>query len=236
VLLHKESKTNGVIVAIMFGLVFLMIAHALLIGGKASASLVGIQKCTAAYWGGYWAIFPVFVLVNVAVGYYLIRENNVKEQLGYPFQEGDIHWTPRTTLIISTICVVAGILSSLLGIGGGMVISPLLLQFNVLPEVTAATSSFMIMFTALAAVVQYIIAGRIVLDYGVYFATVGVVSSVLGQTTLTWFIRKYKKQSLLVFITAFIISASTVLLFISGLQTIITQYQAGVSMGFHGLC
>jgi hypothetical protein len=92
------------------------------------------------------------------------------------------------------------------------------------------------MFTALAAVVQYIIAGRIVLDYGVYFATVGVVSSVLGQTTLTWFIRKYKKQSLLVFITAFIISASTVLLFISGLQTIITQYQAGVSMGFHGLC
>jgi hypothetical protein len=38
------------------------------------------------------------------------------------------------------------------------------------------------MFTALAAVVQYIIAGRIVLDYGVYFATVGVVSSVLGQT------------------------------------------------------
>lgn len=89
VLLHKESKTNGVIVAIMFGLVFLMIAHALLIGGKASASLVGIQKCTAAYWGGYWAIFPVFVLVNVAVGYYLIRENNVKEQLGYPFQVGD---------------------------------------------------------------------------------------------------------------------------------------------------
>jgi uncharacterized membrane protein YfcA len=236
VLLHKESKTNGVIVAIMFGLVFLMIAHALLIGGKASASLVGIQKCTAAYWGGYWAIFPVFVLVNVAVGYYLIRENNVKEQLGYPFQEGDIHWTPRTTLIISTICVVAGILSSLLGIGGGMVISPLLLQFNVLPEVTAATSSFMIMFTALAAVVQYIIAGRIVLDYGVYFATVGVVSSVLGQTTLTWFIRKYKKQSLLVFITAFIISASTVLLFISGLQTIITQFQAGVSMGFHSFC
>ncbi len=85
-LLHKESKTNGVIVAIMFGLVFLMIAHALLIGGKASASLVGIQKCTPAYWGGYWAIFPVFVLVNIAVGYYLIRENNLKEQLGYPFQ------------------------------------------------------------------------------------------------------------------------------------------------------
>lgn len=92
------------------------------------------------------------------------------------------------------------------------------------------------MFTALAAVVQYIIAGRIVLDYGVYFAAVGVLSSVLGQSTLTWFIRKYKKQSLLVFITAGIISASTVLLFISGLQTIITQYQAGVSMGFHGLC
>ena len=86
VLLHRESKTNGVIVAIMFGLVLLMIAHSLLIGGKASASLVGIQKCSAAYWGGYWAIFPLFVVVNIAVGYYLIRENNVKEQLGYPFQ------------------------------------------------------------------------------------------------------------------------------------------------------
>jgi hypothetical protein len=86
VLLHKESKTNGVIVTIMFGLVLLMIIHALLIGGKASASLVGIQKCTAAYWGGYWSIFPIFVLVNIAVGFYLVRQNHVKEQLGYPFQ------------------------------------------------------------------------------------------------------------------------------------------------------
>lgn len=37
---------------------------------------------------------------------------------------------------------------SLLGIGGGMITGPLLLEMGVLSQVTAATSSFMVLFTS----------------------------------------------------------------------------------------
>ena len=59
-------------------------------------------------------------------------------------QEGDIHWTIDRMTLISCVSVAAGILASLLGIGGGMILSPLMLSLGVLPEVTSATSTFMI--------------------------------------------------------------------------------------------
>lgn len=40
------------------------------------------------------------------------------------------------------------IFHSLLGISGGMIIGPLLLEMDVLSQVTAATSMFMVLFTA----------------------------------------------------------------------------------------
>jgi uncharacterized membrane protein YfcA len=38
----------------------------------------------------------------------------------------------------------AGLLAGLLGIGGGTIFGPLMLEFKIQPEVAAATSSFMI--------------------------------------------------------------------------------------------
>lgn len=59
-------------------------------------------------------------------------------------QPGDVRWTWQRTLLSGLVSVGAGVISSLVGIGGGMILGPLLLSFGVLPDVTAATSSFMI--------------------------------------------------------------------------------------------
>ncbi len=53
-------------------------------------------------------------------------------------------WTNKSTAVVASIAFVAGVISSLLGIGGGMVLSPIMLELEVLPEITASTSSFMI--------------------------------------------------------------------------------------------
>jgi uncharacterized membrane protein YfcA len=53
-------------------------------------------------------------------------------------------WTPVTTFFMTLISFFAGILAGLLGIGGGILFGPVMLEYGVLPEVAAATSSFMI--------------------------------------------------------------------------------------------
>ncbi len=60
------------------------------------------------------------------------------------FQEGDIKWTVPTTVIIALVAVAAGMVSALVGIGGGMILGPVMLELGILPDIVAATSSFMI--------------------------------------------------------------------------------------------
>lgn len=48
--------------------------------------------------------------------------------------------------------LAAGFLAGVLGIGGGMVVGPLLISYGVLPDCTTATSSFMIVFSSSIAI------------------------------------------------------------------------------------
>jgi Sulfite exporter TauE/SafE len=65
-------------------------------------------------------------------------------------EEGDIEWTPRTTLSYPAACSFAGVIAGMFGVGGGIVKGPLMLHLGVLPEVAAATSATMILFTSCA--------------------------------------------------------------------------------------
>jgi uncharacterized membrane protein YfcA len=65
-------------------------------------------------------------------------------------EEGAIEWTPRTTLSYPAACSFAGVIAGMFGVGGGIVKGPLMLHLGVLPEVAAATSATMILFTSCA--------------------------------------------------------------------------------------
>ena len=59
--------------------------------------------------------------------------------MGYPFVDGDIHWewawTSSSVWMYMAWAFGAGVVAGLVGIGGGMVLGPLMLQMNVLPQV-----------------------------------------------------------------------------------------------------
>ena len=63
-------------------------------------------------------------------------------------------WDKRAIVRYPSLCMFAGVAAGLLGIGGGMVKGPLLLEMGVLPQVASATSATMILFTASATTIQ----------------------------------------------------------------------------------
>ena len=59
--------------------------------------------------------------------------------------EGDIAWDRQRAAQCMRWTLCAGIVAGLVGVGGGMLLGPLMLQMGVLPQVSAATTGTMIL-------------------------------------------------------------------------------------------
>eukprot|EP01122_Echinamoeba_exundans_P005926 TRINITY_DN1610_c0_g1_i2.p1 TRINITY_DN1610_c0_g1~~TRINITY_DN1610_c0_g1_i2.p1 ORF type:complete len:411 (-),score=49.86 TRINITY_DN1610_c0_g1_i2:435-1667(-) len=221
----------------LVGILALVCLHSFIVGGKSSKiSPIGIQRCSGLYWALFITIFPILGYI----AYWAVqRAARIYEEYvasGAQPVEGDVSWTLQRAGLVSGGSVLAGIMSSSLGIGGGMVLGPIMLELGMLPDVTAATSSFMILFTAWSGVFQYLVAKRVRLDYAIFFGLCGIVSSVLGQTALDYMVKKHGRKSIIVFTAIFIISLSAILLTYTSGRSIYWNIQAGADMGFRSYC
>jgi len=72
--------------------------------------------------------------------------------------------------------------------------------------------------------------------YGAWFAMFGFFASIVGQVVFAYLLRKYKKQSVVVFSIAAILGLSAVLLGINGIVAIVEDLELKKPMGFRPLC
>uniref|UniRef100_A0A6B2L2X6 Membrane transporter protein n=1 Tax=Arcella intermedia TaxID=1963864 RepID=A0A6B2L2X6_9EUKA len=234
--MYEDEKRNPFMKQlILLSSLILVVVHSLFIGGRGK-SVIGIGPCSALYWSMFMLIFPILFLITFMTVRYLLLSEKLKKALDYKYLPGDIHWNKKNSGIISLLSFGAGILSSLLGIGGGMILSPLMLELNVLPAVTAATSVCMIFFTSSSASVQYAILSRILWDYGGVLFVIGLFSGIIGQLGLSWIVKKYKKMSLIIFTVVLIIGCSTILLGVTGGLRVLNKMRHSAYMGFNHYC
>merc|ERR1712232_513509 len=130
----------------------------------------------------------------------LLRSVKQKSALGLTALPGDLQWTPRTTAIYPAFAVLAGVLAGLLGIGGGMVLGPLLVALGCPPQPVAATSAYVVFITATSGLCQVCIFGTLPYDYAGLFAFVGFLSTFVGQTLVDYVVKKFKKDAVVVLI------------------------------------
>ena len=98
-----------------------------------------------------------------------------KVQSNYEFLEGDIKWTTKYVTLIPLIFFTAGLVAGLLGIGGGLVVGPLLLEMGVNPLVSVATSSFTVLLTGSSTAIQFLIMGVVSWDYFIWYFVAGIL-------------------------------------------------------------
>merc|ERR1712113_277017 len=120
------------------------------------------------------------------------------------------------------VAILAGILAGLLGIGGGMVLGPLLVALGCLPQPVAATSAYVVFITATSGLCQVCIFGTLPYDYAALFATVGVISTFVGQTLVDFVVKKFRKDAIVVLIIGVIMLIALVLMTLAGLREFFT--------------
>ncbi|KAF4140271.1 hypothetical protein GN958_ATG10538 [Phytophthora infestans] len=135
------------------------------------------------------------------------------------------------------VCTTAGVAAGLLGI---MVKGPIMLEAGVLPAVQSATASFMILFTASSTTLQFAINGQFPgefqFDYMAWFALVGFVGGFCGLKCVGYFVKKYKRESIMVYMLATTIGLSALAMGYIGLRSTLADIESGVHLGFHGIC
>jgi len=177
-------------------------------GGKEGSFLV--QCDSLEYWSIKLSTIPLLTLVAWYCGRELVRRDNLKVRSGYRFQPSEMQWTNRAALRYPIVCITAGIAAGLLGIGGGMLKGPIMLEMGLPPQVVAATAAYMLFWTTASTSIQFGIMDEMLWDYGALLFAVGLVSSIAGQEVLSWFVAKYKKQYFITILIALVIGSSTI--------------------------
>jgi uncharacterized membrane protein YfcA len=99
------------------------------------------------------------------------------------------------------IAVGAGALAGLIGMGGGFLLNPLLLEIGIQPQVAAATSALMVLFSSSSATVAFAFDGRLDITLAAIFGSVCFLFGFLGVTTLSKVVKK-RGASAVVFLLA----------------------------------
>jgi uncharacterized membrane protein YfcA len=234
-IVERESKQIPRLLMIM-GMFILIVILSLIRGGKAGAvSIVGIKTCSGEYWAVTVLLFIILIIIALIVGYILNSQYEEKVTCDYVFVDGDIEWTGRNVYLYPALSAFAGMCGGLLGIGGGMVMGPLLLELGMLPENTQATSATTVMITSGAAMFQFLFLGMLIPDYGLFFALLGFIATFFGQTFLNYLVKKYNTTSFIVFSIALVMIIAVILMAIAGIIRIVVEVESGGG-GFSSLC
>merc|ERR1712070_412298 len=187
----------------------------------------GVACMSFTYWLVLLLPIPFCLVVTIVTNIFLFKNQELKENLGYPFQEGDVMWTGGSAVLCPLVCLLAGLFAGMFGVGGGIVQGPVMLEMGVLPEVAAATTAFLILFTAGSAAFSYAMFKMILWDFAAVLIPIGLLATLGGQLAVNWMIKTFKRSSYIIFIIAGVLGVSTILMCYIGILETIDTFQPG---------
>jgi len=150
-------------------------------------------------------------------------------------RESALH-TPGRLIIAATVAVLGGFIGGMLGLGGGILIAPLLLALRLPPPVAAATSTLLVLFSSSsAAVAAAATPGAMAGSYVAAFAPVAALAGGVGVVVAARFVKQSGRESWLVFLLAAVVAAGAVLAGVVSGPKAVRAVREGRG-GFPGVC
>jgi len=221
-----------VVLMVFFGVVGLNIAK----GNEAAGFMPFGVKCGSdAFWALSLAVIPWCFLCWYIVRKIIVNQYHARIEANWEFHDGDVQWDESRTIHYPLISIGAGLIAGMFGIGGGIINGPLMVELGFNAEVAAATGATMLLFTSTTSVIMYSLFDMFNYEYAVVVVPLGFVSTIIGQQVFNRIMHYYKRDSLIVFVIAFIVGASAILMGIEGSYTFI-DFWNGQAHPITGIC
>jgi len=168
-------------------------------------------RCTTPWWT------MTVVAVGVLGAFAWKIAHDLSEQT--PVDEHDLDFS-QLAIPLARSCIFAGALAALCGIGGGMVIGPMLVEMKVPPPVAAATTATTLLVLASSTSLVYACRGTAPWRYALLLALFTCSGAATGKVLVGRWVAKTGKQSVIVWALAAITIVSTILMANQGIQTV----------------
>ncbi|GKY92063.1 hypothetical protein MPSEU_000177800 [Mayamaea pseudoterrestris] len=179
-------------------------------GGKGVESIIGITCQSPWYIVLIVVQFAWLLGFSCIFGRKLYKGQVARVAVRYPYLRDDPQWDWRNLQLFGMFTFVAGIVAGLIGVGGGMVLGPLMIEMGVNPRVSSATTATMIVLTASSVVFIVLTSGILHWSYAVFYFGVCFTGALLGKSKIDGYVKRTGKASIIIFILATIIALATV--------------------------
>ncbi|CAL9010087.1 unnamed protein product [Prunus brigantina] len=188
--------------------------------------------CSAEYWVLNLLQIPVAFGVSTYEAVNLYKGRRVIASK----EESGTDWKVHQLVLYCACGIIAGIVGGLLGLGGGFILGPLFLELGIPPQVSSATATFAMTFSASMSVVEYYLLKRFPVPYAVYFAVMSSLSALVGQHVVRRVISVLGRASIIIFILASTIFVSAISLGGVGIADMTRKIERKEYMGFENIC
>jgi len=183
-------------------------------GGKGVDSVVGVT-CESGWFYALIALQFVWTIGFAAVfGLKAVKRTESRMKVNYPFHQNDVLWSRKKLNLYAGFTFGAGIVAGLIGIGGGMVLGPLMLIMGVHPRVSSATTATMIVLTSSSVAIMFVTSGLVPWEYALFYFCICITGAYIGKKYIDAYVKKTGMSSVLIGILATIIGLATIGCFI----------------------
>ena len=157
--------------------------------------------------------------------------------INFPYDAKDINWTRNTIIKLCCVGFIAGFIAGTIGIGGGVVLGPILLDLGIHPIVGTVTTNFLVLITSSSTTFQFILFKMLNYQYGFFCIIFSALGSYCGTCLVNSYVKNTGKQYFIVLILFFVVVISAIVLPLSSLINIINDYSKGINVfEFESLC
>merc|ERR1719197_1911454 len=123
----------------------------------------------------------------------------------------EVGWQPRSVVLYQVVSVATGLLAGLVGVGGGLILSPFFLLTGMEPAVAVGTSATCVLFTSSSTTMQYIFTDRIIMSLAVVYGVVCCLASFMGTWLVHYIQERWSRKSYITTIVAVSVAISAML-------------------------
>ncbi len=155
-------------------------------GGLPAALSALVMAPIGAHLMQYVPVTTLIVLFAVTTVLAGLRSLTTRQKTG----DMDAIASPRNRLLIGIVVgSFAGFMGSLLGVGGGFIVAPILMELGYTPKRAAATTSFIVTFASASGFLAYAAKGH----FEPLLTLITLVAAILGSQLGAWFMSKRAK-------------------------------------------
>lgn len=211
-------------------LIISLLASKLLMGSNSFESLIGAELCSMTY----WIIFITFIVIALALvflAYFIARHEYLRKvESGYEFQEGDIQWKPLNSMLVICFVSIGGLAAAIVGVGGGIIFSPLLVSFGLHPNVAISTGLYLSMYLTLSTTAMYVIQNRVNLFFALWLGFWIILGTTLGVVVLSKLVQKSGRASLLVYLLVIVLIIAALCIIYTDVTSFVSMAKAGENL------